>query len=1637
MSLISRVEISNYLTEGLESNHFANWNPMLTGITLRMDCQSSLVNITNGGGKTSMAELLLVLSRDKSLLQRVRDKSAPKGRGYTHARIEFREVEKKSFREPSLLEIDPENQPGQTRVIGVTLNNDVADAPIFYSYSGTLEDSPCYTLVNGVLNNVPDDAFVKKTKSIQGCQWNTLRNASEWQAHVGDAISMDVVRRNTIYQNKGSDDKNASFFSFKPRAGDSYDAAFFKFVVAPDLLTNLLNTFAEEDETSVEDTLHTSLSQIVTSERDMARKQENLEHRETAIGVELKPVVDAGTTANKTREAMQTALRDVKKDVALLQHYGSQNSPHAVLGLPRSIDKLMRSTEQDKRIRMAIKGMVIHRDDGILILDKTLSELAGIDVKRIGEIADRKRISNSTLNSQVIDFSCDFDIFTSGATKGGHYRKGYARQAVATLLPLFADTSGATLMGLDDVLQAAFDTAQAQIDTNPASLKIYALESTLNANAATLLTLNKEIEILGKEIEGLQTQIQGRVENEAAWNKFLSIAPNLPQELHNQPRQAKEWLATEVNNISAQMTDMSTRKGELKAGWARYLNAIDEAGLSGIEGIRTQYSELTTQKKKLGNQLDKAKKLAVESADKLPNLERAAMKAEQLVGNSKSQLDRLNELKAFYEVFQSYFGEIDPRDIEHPNTTLKAVATRKEKAVNELKKESDDYAELVRLKASAVRFNDIFGIDCDALTANPIKEHRGWTEAQNLAMQNMQPLEPLVNALEGFRVKYPNQTPSQWIKATDVRRTELENEWRVADGALQATTVEIKALDNLSVVDDAAFGRAWVVLGGGPQRLYSMLQSLEGPPERRIGALSALTGLLSAPVFDTLEDLSAAAALLEQQDIGIPLLLKAPLLQAIGAQGEISGELRIMGFFAGRYSRQARILLDPVFAKEQRALLVSRELELAARIDGLEKDLATVDYRTDEYRMATQASEAIKAGSEAKYASYEAELNLVRQALRRLTPQIKDDALACLDAQRKYIQKGGSAKQVALESECDEFRERVRVIQLEFEIAEKRTSEESLNAYTDAKRYANQGGDAALEKAKNALQQHNAAHQIAKLEVAAHTEVQLELDNSVAEAEAESKVTAFEQDNSPDQFEELRLVVEFSKQTDEIAFMEGYKSAHDSASGRSAQFIGFQSNVNFDRAASYFENLDKSEADLASNVAKKRSDQDEKQKAADGLVESNNLISGAEIPSWVALKKAIHDLAYELGKQAAATKAAHAEFALLEEGQYPLAAHTLYASLQQVADRLRAPTLEETNALVSLVSEVQFSIHSIDLQIGLDTFKSTREAYRTATNAYAVKKQVFCDKAELEFGTKTAAFNALELDVIKRATPEQISELNALFERLNVSLDKDREDAAKAIHAAQAANEEALKQLSSLILVAQDNLEAMNKVMARYPNGCFKIKVQLAGENLINEILMELTSGVKLLSSNAGDGTRALKRTNEGRIKDFLRETLIDKIFLEPKVNFIHSGIRAAESPVTEKLSTGQKVALEFMWIVRQAEYEIERGIRKLSSKQAARKRQETNRVIFVDGIFSTLSDRHIIREAFNGLGNLGGNFQIIGFLHSPTWTNDSSVFPVYHVGKKLTNASGERLVKFTESGRNPGTVGFFSSITRPHVPPA
>jgi hypothetical protein len=79
--------------------------------------------------------------------------------------------------------------------------------------------------------------------------------------------------------------------------------------------------------------------------------------------------------------------------------------------------------------------------------------------------------------------------------------------------------------------------------------------------------------------------------------------------------------------------------------------------------------------------------------------------------------------------------------------------------------------------------------------------------------------------------------------------------------------------------------------------------------------------------------------------------------------------------------------------------------------------------------------------------------------------------------------------------------------------------------------------------------------------------------------------------------------------------------------------------------------------------------------------------------------------------------------------------------------------------------------------------------------------------------------------------------------------------------------------------------------------------------------------------------------------------------------------------------------------------------------------------------MFSSLSDRKLIKEAMNGLRDLGGNFQIVGLLHSANWVNDYEVFPAYLVGKKLESDEGGLVV--VSPGRQEGTIAVFSSYQK------
>lgn len=1631
MSLISRMEVTNYLTEGISSHRrAADWKPMLTGITLRTDGgRSTLINITNGGGKTSIVELnLYLLSRDARLLKRIREKAAPKSRGFTHARIEFRDPPEDSYLAPGLLEIDPLNLPGETHVIGVVLNDDINDPPIFYSYSGTLEDSPCYVYDGKSIASVPDSEFVARTKALRGCKWNKFTSRREWEDHIRLFLPVEVIRRNVLYQLKGSDDKNASFFDFTPRPGESYDSAFFRSVVAPDLLSNLLSSFSEEDESAVEDTLLKSLTRIVDAEREIVRKERRLQVRETGIE-QLRPIMEAGSTAQALKGERDTILRSLRKDIAFLRHFGAQGALNTLPGIPRSLPNL---GDQDPRILAALKGMVITRDDGILLLDKTLSELAGIEVSKINEVAGRKSLLSATPKTQVIDFACDFGFSTSGTAGGGHYRKGYPRESALAMPDAVAGVSGAKTAGLKEVLAKAFDLAERQIDTNPAALQVRQLQASSKQQKQNQTTAEKQAADLQATINQLELQIKDRQENQGAWEDFIKIAHLLPEEHRSEPLGAKDWIGEQRGILQKTLSDRDVQRGKLTEAWENYTAVLEHHGLEGLQGARDRYEHLKAQKThiqtetiRIGKTLAEANKSFNQLQNRLPPLSKECAKA----------VERLAVFDRHYQglaLYAKLFGSSDPAKVDPLGELSKAskAVLLKQADIRALEDES---SELASLKSRAYPFRHTFGEDADPSTCDPQSELAAVNIDIAAARESMASLLAPKEAFEQFKESHADVSPAAWLSKADNDRLRLTETQRKLANLENELGRELQALEQMRSVEDGAFEQAWAVLEGSrlhAQRLHRVVLDADLLLDQRNDILSALSGLLSAPVFETVEDLQAAASALQAANVAVPLALRGELFESI-RQGVIqSGDTRLLGFIGGNTSRRVRILLDSKFAAAERTRM---EAELTAVQDQLARTteaLVEVDAAGPPYQLAMRAKAAADQRALEKYLAFEAEATRLEGRVTQLKPQVTPQSLEVLRCARDFVARGGDSRYEAISDTLPPLKHELTKLLTAEEQAKERASQQGLNARDDALAYQRLGGST----------EHNLARERGE-QLSNEMEV---LDGQIEEAQAVlvtltdqqdtvlQQAQDFEDEQGPRELERYRIAIEFAADAESLDFMANFTGRQQEINDSLNKLID-ASSVNYERAEAFKANQDKSDKALQDEIDLKRQDIQKLTDIAKKTSDEVNRINDAEIPTWSRLAKAIHELAYEVGTRVARTRRIAEQARDLEEGDAVPEAHPAYRPMESLVQSLRSGQLQAYGQQVDEVDALSQTVQAMDLQDGIDKHQQIGAKYAAALQKYTTLNADFCKAAESQADTSATAFNALEIEEIRKATPGTMRALLNLFEQLQASLNKERTEAQQAKTVAEETSADTLTQLTQLIVSAEDNLNILNKVMKKYPNGRFFFQTQINKDETVRDLIDDLKDEVERATREIDPKSRSMRRTDETQLKRLLRDKLIQCVFTNTAVEFVNAGIWAGKkSHVSEKLSTGQKIALEFMWIVRQAEYEIERGLLELTSKQAAKSRAKTNRVILIDGIFSTLSDRKIIGEALNGLRDLGGNFQIIGFLHSQTWNNDYSVFPVYHVGKKLMNSAGDGLVSFMERGREPGTVGFFSSITQP-----
>lgn len=1634
MSLISRIEITNYLTEGLEDHRrIADWRPLLNGITLRLDNQSALINITNGGGKTSMVDLILyVLSRDNKLLKRVKGKCAPKERGYTHARVEFRETSPETYTEPGLFPIDPQNQPGETHVVGVAMTDSAEDAPIFYYYSGTLEDSPCYTRTAERIQQVSDAQFGARTRAIPGCKWNKHTSRKEWEDQISLLISIEVVRRNVKYQVEGSDDKNAEFFSVKPRSGESDDRAFFRSVIAPDLLTNLLSTWAEDDEQSVEDTLHLSLSQIVTTDDTIEKQEKRLEVRQAQLD-ELVPLLDIGERATQAGAAVAVALRAFRNDAALVQYFGDPSSSTSLPGLPRPVAALASDRDQDRRVQLALKGMLISAEEPIMLVDKTLSELANVEVRLITQAADRNKLKYHTPKSQVIDFACDFEKLLSGAVKGGHHRKAYTKDDAIALIPLLKDNSGAVIDGLESVIALAFEIAEAQIDTNPGAIQERRLNRELKKAYKETETIQLEIVSLEAEAKNLEGQLTSRADNRAAWDEFQALAYQLPEEMRADPLAAKMWLVTQLELLSLASTNRTRRHAQLEQEWTIYQEMIEYAELAGIDGVRARFTELDTEKTSLENGLKELQIQLREGRTAARASGEALARAKDVLRTAENNAERLAKDKMGHDWFVSIFGDADPRETR-PEDDRDAAQAALTNRMDELRIIKDEFAELSRLQALSASYSLVFD-DADPLTYDPVKESTAVAGSVADARERQARLVDKFEALDNFEGLFPDVTPNAWLESADAKFIKFTAEKEGLARQKRDAIAEIAAIKAMTIVDDGDFVTAWSLLNERKipaKRLFEVIRDCEVADERKKAALSALSGLLSAPVLQSRGELQRTATILANAGLFVPLIDDAALAIAIEKGIESAGDLHLIAFVAGQYSRRVRILLEPGFAEAEMtrlALLIQDSEEQLAK---LEIGMEAVSPYGENYLMARMARDAVHEEVRKHFNAFAAQIASAQNRLVILAAQITDASLAILRATRDFLERGGSVRLAVVETEQALISENITlVLRPNLDKATALASRENLNAIDAAVRFLANGG--AFAYASTIAELSSAKEQAAVSTAIADNDAVLVAEAESAQERIENDLMLFASAGHREELQNLQVALALNARPDDLSFLRGYDLEVKNA--REAEKALQQAQrVNFDRAMTFKNNMSLSDQQVQDSMTEVRAKQGIAVEKAGALTKRIKLIEEVERPAWIATRRAVHELAYAVGRRMQSTRAFMVNLeSTLPEEKFPAEAHPLFDQLSAI--ERRAKEFDSSHGLVQVLNAMVLEIEELDFEMSRSKLEQAKGLQAQAEKSFDGSKRAYCAKIRGESSVSATALNALEIDEIERSTPARLQALVDLFERLKLSIEKDREASLKSREVATQAHNAALEQLANLMQLAETNLKILENVMARYPGGRFFVSAGIVAQERMREILLDLKQDVARSVRESSNSKRPPTKESELRTKQMLRESLIDRIFVDPEVRFTNSGIWGGKkSSMTSKMSTGQSVALQFMWIIRQAEFEIERGLSDLSPAQATRSRARANRMILIDGIFSSLSDRHLIKEAMNGLKDLGGNFQIVGLLHSTTWVNDDSVFPVYHVGYKLGHSTGKSLIVF-EDGREAGTLGVFSTFARSLAP--
>lgn len=1618
MATITRIEVANFLCDGYAEGR--EWVPLYRGETFRLFGRSAALQIDNGGGKTSLTESsLYLLSQDGRLKQKVAERIAPPEYGWTHIRMEF--VEKphdEDILQRDLITESPEDIPGVTYVIGLAWSR--GKDPHFYYYQGLLSDAPCFHKEPDKLQLVDNETFKRSVEAMPGARWNKWRTQKEWLEEIRQFTNIEVIKKNVKFQLEGAGDYSAMINKVEQENGESYDAAFFRLFVAPELLRQSMGTEGEDDEEQFEDTLYKTLKPTADALVNINLRQHELNDAEAAL-TKFEPVEAKARDFINANTAYEEELSNVVQDAAVVHALSVRDPIPGMPVVPRDA-----SWRKDGKLVAIVSSLVIDKRAGALIPDHTLAKLLGWDTKRLNQQAQRLQLTPAAVGSQVIEITCDLKESTDWKlreaedsqdsqvientcdlkeSRRGQHRKyaisGYTLADAKAMIP-----AGAPL-NLIDLLTRAFGIVMDTIDTNPYRKAQRGLSVALEQASSAYDEAATEAKRWSQTYEALVDESREVEENQVAYETFAARADQFPLEHRNSPRAAKEWgeaqLVSDRKAVSAHNEKVLSLAGKFEI-WRAVRDKYKDQPLPNVLATLVDRYEKAVA---TGDAAREALALACNRRDELRPRHKAESEA---LKAAEAKHQRMAGLAESLPAFRTLFGDVDPLQ-QNPQAELATASREFQHASDRLKDAIAARDKLDSLKPMVKVFLDIFG-NADPSTLSPVQD---WLD-QNSKIATEEAImtdhQPYVEALSLFQETYGDETPDQRLEVFEQQREALLAERSGIKGRIREITSEMSDLDEYAVADGRLYAAALDALtkaGIGFTRLHAFTMIEAG--DRREAMLALFSAALSAPVVQSVQEADIATEILEKAKLTVPVFLADPLRQFIRSGSyEMTGNVAHT-FFAGRSTRQVKILLNPKLIAEEKERLTIEANELSERDTEIGCRLSEIDSSTDLVSNVLKARDAIRKGSKAKYAEAEGKLN----ELSRLLPTLKRkmESVDSIRAMQEFSALGGESAWQNLVAKTIPHEEG-EVSRIELIIGRLRplVEEDASRALIAAKDYYRAGGE-------NALMQ--AAAEVARLEplvtgLAGQLDallIEIEGPLAVAQQSASDALAALDQTFALDK-RDLQAAIDFEA-AGSVEFMREAEGKGSELQAVVSTSIARLQGIDFDRAQRY---IDASKAEglaLANRIAEAKGKRDTafKEREAYDSVMSN--LRG-QISSLQSFVDDLHDAVVEVREQYAKVSTFSDDIRLrIAEGK----AHPEileYVETLQIGCLGKSPSTSiETKAAIANLRE---SIK--ELNIDTKMLIQRRQARGIAQTAFTEERNRFCEQAR---DGRIKGLQLPEIDRIAEATTlSQLSAIHQIREKIRATIDEYAEKLAKLREAMETNKAATIDNLVRFARQAETNLKILNDVMARTPEARFYVEADVADEEVIKRIIESLIVEIQDREQAARDRApvvlnKDIERRNKSH-KDLIHKQIYANIFSKERVDFTHAAIwDGRRSPLTGEgggLSTGQRTALMMMWLIKQAEYSLTRAALMYGSrKQQKAALKSAQRIMFFDGLFSNLSNEDYIDHAFQGLKDVDENFQLIGLIHNPHYVNNKNIFPVHLVGKKKVGVKGGKRRRF------------------------